>query len=168
MVDAGLMTAYRAIQKVMRMVPHATTPYMFSRAEGPSFQAGGAAGWIKAAAGRTGGAFNLFEVACPPHYATPLHLHYAEDVAVYILEGALTFFWGEEAREAGAGAYFYQPRGTPHGFRVKGAAPVRLLYLTIPAGLDRLALEQGWLFPTPEAMVEAAHYQIEILGPLPE
>ena len=92
---------------------------------------------VKATSEQTGGVFNLFEVSCPPDYATPLHIHYAEDVAVYVLEGALTFFWGSERKEAVAGSYFYQPRCTPHGFRVEGAIPARILYMTFPAGFDR-------------------------------
>jgi quercetin dioxygenase-like cupin family protein len=150
------------------MLPHQTKPYRLNSEEGQCLQALGASVRVKATSGRTGGAFNLFEVTCPPGYATPLHIHYAEDVAVYILEGALTFFWGDEKREAVVGSYFYQPRGTPHGFRVKGVAPARLLYLTIPAGLDRFAVEQELLFPSLESATEVARYQIEILGPLPE
>ena len=123
---------------------------------------------VKATSEQTGGAFNLFEVTCPPGYATPLHIHYAEDVAVYVLDGALTFFWGSEQRAALTGSYFYQPRGIPHGFRVEGRTPARLLYLTFPAGLDRFVIEQEQLASNAEPGTAAAHYQIEILGPLPE
>jgi quercetin dioxygenase-like cupin family protein len=112
--------------------------------------------------------FNLFEVSCPPAYATPLHIHYAEDVAVYVLEGALTFFWGGEKKEAVAGSYFFQPRGTPHGFRVEGATPARILYMAFPAGLDRFVIEQELPAPNSEPETDAARYKIEILGPLPE
>ena len=112
--------------------------------------------------------FNLFDVFCPPEYATPLHIHYAEDVAVYVLEGALTFFWGSEKKEAVAGSYFYQPRGTPHGVRVEGGTPARILYITFPAGLDRFVVEQEQLAAKAEPETTAARYQIEVLGPLPE
>src|SRR5512147_383962 len=114
-----------------------TKPYMLNNEEGQFLQALGASVSIKATSEQTGGVFNLFEVSCPPDYATPLHIHYAEDVAVYVLEGALTFFWGSEKKEAIAGFYFFQPRGTPHGFRVESAMPTRILYMTIPAGFDR-------------------------------
>ena len=117
---------------------------------------------------QTNGGFNLFEATCSPGYTTPLHIHYAEDVTVYVLEGALTFFWGGKKKAAGVGSYFYQPRGTPHGFRVEGNAPVRILYMTIPAGLDRLVMEEAQLTPNSDSMTAAAHHKIEILGPLPE
>jgi hypothetical protein len=37
--------------------------------------------------------FNLFEFTGPAGFATPLHIHYAEDVAVFVLEGSLTVYW---------------------------------------------------------------------------
>jgi quercetin dioxygenase-like cupin family protein len=122
---------------------------------------------VKATSQQTSGAFNLFDVACPPGFATPLHIHYTEDVAVYVLEGILTFFWGSEMKEAVAGSYFFQPRGTPHGFRVEGVVPARILYMTIPAGFDCFVLEQELLTRLSESEKVAARYKIEILGPLP-
>lgn len=145
-----------------------TKPYMLDNEEGQCLQSLGTLVSIKATTEQTGGVFNLFEVSCPPDYATPLHIHYTEDVAVYVLEGTLTFFLGREKKEAVAGSFFYQPRGTPHGFCVEGPAPARILYITIPAGFDRFVLEQK--LPTPESEPEedAARYKIEILGPLLE
>lgn len=143
-----------------------TKPYMLDNEEGQLLQALGASVSIKATSEQTGGVFNLFEVSCPPHYATPLLIHYSEDVAIYILESTLTFFWGGEKREAAAGSFFFQPRGTPHGFRVNGNMPARILYMTLPAGFDRFVLEHK--LPTPDPEADAARYKIEILGPLPE
>ena len=145
-----------------------TTPYALQRGEGQSLQSLGAWITVKATSEQTGGVFNVFEVSCPLDYSTPLHIHYAEDVAVCVLEGALTFFWGSERKEAVAGSYFYQPRCTPHGFRVEGATPARILYMTFPAGLDRFIVGPELLASCSEAMTTAARYKIEILGPLPE
>ena len=145
-----------------------TKPYALQRGEGQVVQLVNAQAFMKATTDQSGGAFNLFEVACQPGYATALHIHYAEDVAVYVLEGALTVFWGDEKRAAGVGSYSFQPRGTPHGFRVDGATPARILYLTIPAGLDRFVIEHELLTPSSESVTAAARFQIEILGPLPE
>jgi quercetin dioxygenase-like cupin family protein len=145
-----------------------TKPYVLQRGEGQSLQSLGAWVTVKATSEQTGGVFNLFEVSYPLDYSTPLHIHYVEDVAVYVLEGALTFFWGSERKEAVAGSYFYQPRCTPHGFRVEGATPARVLYMTFPAGLDRLIVGPELLASCSKAMTAAARYKIEILGPLPE
>lgn len=145
-----------------------TKPYMLSNEEGQFLQSLGALVSIKATSKQTGSVFNLFEVSCPPDYATPLHIHYTEDVAVYVLEGTLTCFWGSEKKEAVAGSFLYQPRGTPHGLCVEGPAPARILYITIPAGFDRFVIEDELLTPESERERAAARYKIEILGPLPE
>ena len=123
---------------------------------------------VKASSEQTGGAFNLFDAVYPPGFATPLHIHYAEDVAVFVLEGALTSFWGNDRCEARAGSFLFQPRGTPHGFRVEGDSPVRILYMTIPAGFDRFILEHQLTSQKTEIEEDAARYKIEILGPLPK
>ena len=145
-----------------------TKPYMLDNKEGQFLQALRASVAIKATSEQTGGVFNLFEASCPPDYSTPLLIHYTEDVAIYVLEGTLIFFWGSEKKEAVAGAFFYQPRGTPHGFRVVGGVPARILYMTIPAGFDRFVLEHKLPIPESEREADAARYKIEILGPLPE
>src|SRR5512146_300593 len=113
-----------------------TTPYVLLNEEGQFLQTLGAIVTIKATTEQTGGVFNLFEIACPPGFHTPLIIHYTEDVAIYVLDGTLVMFWGSEKREVSAGAFFYQPRGAPHGVRVKGDASTRILYMTVPAGGD--------------------------------
>ena len=143
-----------------------TKPYMLNTEQWKFLQSVGASVSIKATSEQTGGMFNLFEVSCPPDYTTSLHIHYAEDVVVYVLEGALTFFWGDEKKDAVAGSYFFQPCGTPHGFRVEGGTPARILYMTFPAGLDRFVIEQELLGPFSDCVMAAARYKIEILGDL--
>ena len=144
-----------------------TKPYALLCDEGQRLQSLGAMISVKATSKQTGGAFNLFDVACPSGFTTPLHIHYTEDVAIFVLEGSLIFFWGSEKKEAVAGSYFYQPRGTPHGFRVEGSRLARILYLTIPAGFDCFMFEEELLAQRAESEVVAARYKIEILGPLP-
>jgi quercetin dioxygenase-like cupin family protein len=122
---------------------------------------------IQASAEQTGGTFNLFDVLFPTGYETPLHIHYAEDVAIRVLKGALDIFWGAEKQQAIAGSFFFQPRGTPHGFRVTGKSPARILYITFPAGFDGFVLEHSKSLTGVEVMVSEAHYKIEVLGSLP-
>jgi quercetin dioxygenase-like cupin family protein len=123
---------------------------------------------VKANAEQSGGIFNLFEVTCPAGFATSLHIHYAEDVAVFVLEGSLLFYCGDEEKVGPVGSYFFQPRGTPHGFRVSAEAPARFLYLTTPAGFDHYLYEGICSANESESMIAAARHKIEILGPLPE
>ena len=145
-----------------------TKPYMLNHEEGQLLRALGASVSIKATSEQTDSVFNLFEVCCPPGFTTQLHIHYTEDVAIYVLEGTLTFFWGDEKKEAVAGSFFYQPRGAPHGLCVEGARPARILYMTVPAGFDRFILEQRLPDSKSELEMDAARYKVEILGPLPE
>ena len=143
-------------------------PYSLTKDEGKKIQSLGVLLVVKATTEQTGGAFNLFEVTCPPGYTTSLQIHYAEDVAAYVMQGVLTFFWGSDKKEAVMGSFFFQPRGIPHGFRVEGDTPARILYMTFPAGMDRFVIEQGQLALDSEAVTAAARHKIEILGPLPE
>lgn|SRR5512142_2548079 len=143
-------------------------PYMLDVDEGQRLEASGTRAIVKASTDETGGAFNLFEITAPVGFASPLHIHYAEDVAVYVLEGCLIIYWGDDRQEAPAGSYFFQPRGTPHGFRVVGDAPARILYLTVPAGFDGFVLAGGRSLDDYQSMTTAARHHIEVLGPLPE
>ncbi len=141
-------------------------PYVLECNEGQRLEAWGAGVIVKAGTEGTGGAFNLLEVMTPRGFATPLHIHYAEDVAVYVLEGSLTMHWGDQKKEATPGSYFFQPRGIPHGFRVTRDA--RVLYLTVPAGFDGFVSEASRYASDCEPMTTAARHKIEILGPLPD
>ncbi len=143
-------------------------PYVLECNEGQRLEAWGAQVIVKAGTLETGGAFNLLEVMGAGGFATPLHIHYAEDVAVYVLEGSLTIYWGDEKKEATAGSYFFQPRGIPHGFRVMGDSRARVLYLTVPAGFDGFVCAGGQSANDCDLMTTAARYKIEILGPLPD
>jgi quercetin dioxygenase-like cupin family protein len=117
---------------------------------------------------QTDGAFNLFDVVCPIGFETQLHIHYSEDVAIYILEGTLDIFWGDEKKQAEVGSFFFQPRGTPHGFRVAGSTDTRFLYITFPAGFDKFIFERSKPTSDSESTISEAHFNIEILGQLPE
>jgi len=123
---------------------------------------------VKATTIQTGGSFTLLEVAAAPGTSTPVHIHYAEDVAVFVVEGSLRVFFGDREIDAEAGSYAFFPRGTPHGFRVRTGAPARALYLTVPGGFDRFIQDRGLWTEASEGVAVAARYGIEILGPLPE
>ncbi len=75
-------------------------PYFLNNCEGTKLKLLGASVCIKAAGEQTGGSFNLFEIDCPGGFSTPMHIHYWEDVTVFVLQGELVFFWGDERRQA--------------------------------------------------------------------
>ena len=65
------------------------------------------------------------------------HVHAEEDDAFYILEGELTFTFGDEEAPAPPGTFVLVPPGVEHGFRNDGADSVRMLNIHAPAGFDR-------------------------------
>ena len=81
--------------------------------------------------------FQIIEIAAGRQLEQ--HTHDGEDDAFYILEGEMTFFFGDEDEEAVAppGTFVLAPPGVRHGFRNPGPGPVRMLNVHAPAGFDR-------------------------------
>ena len=65
------------------------------------------------------------------------HVHQDEDDAFYIIEGEMTFTFGDEEVPAPPGTFVLVPPGIEHGFRNDGAEPVRMFNIHAPAGFDR-------------------------------
>jgi quercetin dioxygenase-like cupin family protein len=137
--------------------------------------------WIKATGEQTGGTLGLIDQVVPPGAGSPWHLHHNEDESFYVIEGEVLFIIGEEQQRitAGPGTFVFGPRNIPHGFRNDSSAPARMLLQVTPAGFEQFALtlsqsapESGFGPAGPpdmeRLMAEAAKYNIEILGPLPE
>ena len=141
-------------------------PYMLNGSE-QRFKSLGALVSIQASAEQTGGAFNLFDVLLPVGYETPLHIHYAEDVTIHVLEGTLDVFWGDERKRAEVDSIFFQPRGLPHGFRVISTTPARISYLTFPAGFDTFVIKFSKPVTELQATSLEAQHKLEVLGLLP-
>jgi mannose-6-phosphate isomerase-like protein (cupin superfamily) len=79
--------------------------------------------------------FSIIEIAAGR--VLEAHVHDAEDDAFYILEGEMTFSFGEEEEaEAGPGTFVLVPPGVEHAFRNDGDGPVRMLNIHAPAGFD--------------------------------
>ena len=65
------------------------------------------------------------------------HVHADEDDAFYILEGEMTFVFGDDTAVAGPGTFVLVPPGVEHGFRNDGSGAVRMLNIHAPAGFAR-------------------------------
>ena len=68
----------------------------------------------------------------PPRFIAPLHVHYGDDEAWYVLEGSLCVRVGDEDVTAHAGAGVLVERGTPHTYWNPGPGPVRYLLCMTP------------------------------------
>lgn len=149
-------------------------PYMNTREDSP-FRFLGIPTAMRSTGETTRGAFGLMEHwSMPPGFASPYHTHHMEDEAFYVLEGQVAFVCDGKWLTAGAGAFVFGPREIPHGFKVAGDAPARMLLLCSPAGFENFVLDLSTPFSdlTPPDMAKlmavAAKYKIDVHGPLPE
>ena len=66
-------------------------------------------------------------------WIAPLHVHYADDEAWYVLEGVLRFRIGEDVFEAGPRSAVLAPKGTPHAYgNARRREPARYLIVMTP------------------------------------
>lgn len=92
---------------------------------------------------QTGGRFALTEATVEAGYASPYHLHHDDDEAIYVLDGVIDLYLGDEVHEGRAGAWFFMPRGIPHGYVVREQGPARMLILMDPAGFEQFFHQHG-------------------------
>jgi mannose-6-phosphate isomerase-like protein (cupin superfamily) len=79
--------------------------------------------------------FGIIEIA--PGREVEAHVHPDEDDAFYIVEGEMTFIFGDERVAAPPGTFVLAPPGIEHGFRNEQTSPVRMFNIHAPAGFDR-------------------------------
>jgi mannose-6-phosphate isomerase-like protein (cupin superfamily) len=85
--------------------------------------------------------FGIIEIV--PGRELEAHVHAGEDDAFYVVEGEMTFIFGDEEVVAGPGTFVLAPPGVEHGFRNDCGRPVRMLNIHAPAGFDRrIGLEE--------------------------
>jgi quercetin dioxygenase-like cupin family protein len=90
---------------------------------------------LKLAGDQSGGDWAVIEWRVPAGGEPPIHTHTREDETLYVVEGALTAYVGDETIEVEAGSYAALPKNVPHGFTVRGEE-VRLVVTVEPAGVE--------------------------------
>lgn len=130
--------------------------------------------WIKADRGSTDGHFSLIEQVIPPGFESPWHVHRSEDESFYVIEGQVRVILEGGSRLLQAGDCAFGARGVPHGFRIEGDTPARLLLMTTGSDFADFITETSVPGDAPPAapdmalLVSAAErHNIAILGPLP-
>ena len=157
------------------MITQASRPYLKSNRD-VDFQFFGSPTVLHATGETTDGRFCLMEhLTMPPGLTSPYHIHHNEDEAFYVLEGHMRFVCGGNWLSAGPGTWVYGPRQIPHGFKVVGSQPARMLLMCAPAGFERFVgelcvpLDAAPTTPDLAKLMEAAAtFNIDILGPLPD
>jgi len=90
----------------------------------------------------------------------PIHTHTREDETVYVLEGTITAFVGDERIDVEAGSYAALPKNVPHGLTVRGEE-ARLLVTLAPAGAEY------FFVPRDEADADPSRFGLVLHEPAP-
>ena len=98
---------------------------------------GGSSAELKLAGEQSGGDWAVVEWRVRAGDEPPIHTHTREDETLYVLEGAITAYVGDETIEVEAGSYAALPKNVPHGLTVRGEE-ARLLVTLEPAGAEYL------------------------------
>jgi mannose-6-phosphate isomerase-like protein (cupin superfamily) len=139
------------------------TPKFVQTGDGAAFEVLGATMLYKATAEDTGGGFSFAVETTPPGGGQPLHVHSHEDEAMYILEGEFEIQCGDDVHHATAGSFVFLPRGVPNRYQNTGETAGKFVYVTSPAGSEKL-VEEASKAESPEGAFEIAQkYGIKFL-----
>jgi quercetin dioxygenase-like cupin family protein len=120
---------------------------------------------IRASSAQTKGAYSMLEVVADPRNGVPMHLHGNEEEHFIILEGKALVANGDVRREIAAGSSITIGRGVPHAWcNISEDAPLRMLVLFTPGGLEALFGENAGLEPA-DKIALAARFGTRITGP---
>jgi quercetin dioxygenase-like cupin family protein len=96
---------------------------------------GGSSAELKLAGEQAGGDWAVVEWRVRAGDEPPIHTHTREDETLYVLEGSITAFVGDQRVDVEAGSYAALPKDVPHGLTVHGEE-ARLLVTLEPAGAE--------------------------------
>ncbi len=127
----------------------------------------------------TDGTLSVVEQVIPAGFASPWHVHHDEDESFLVLEGEMEITVSDEKLILGEGAFGRGPRGVPHGFRITGNKPARVVMMTSGPRFAEFVRDVGQPWsdtppppPGPEAMpmllALAEKHGLTIFGPMAE
>jgi quercetin dioxygenase-like cupin family protein len=92
---------------------------------------------LKLEGDQAGGDWSVLEWHLRAGDEPPIHTHTREDETLYVLEGAITAYVGDQRIDVEAGSYAALPKDVPHGLSVR-SDEVRLVVTLEPAGAEYL------------------------------
>ena len=95
----------------------------------------GSSAELKLAGEQSGGDWAVVEWRVRAGDEPPMHTHTREDETVYVLDGTITAYVGDEKIEVEPGSYAALPKNVPHTLMVHGTE-ARLLITLEPAGAE--------------------------------
>jgi quercetin dioxygenase-like cupin family protein len=98
-------------------IPHVAGGHALGPGEGEALWFNRGLGPLKATTEQTEGRFAVLEVLAPRGFASPIHIHRAEDEFFVVLSGEVRVKHGDEVIDAVAGSLVYGPRGVAHPAR---------------------------------------------------
>lgn len=133
--------------------------------------------YVRAAGENTDGTLSMVDQLIPAGFESPWHLHRDEDESFFVIDGHVSVFAAGKSIRLGPGGFAFGPRGIPHGFRVEGDKPARLVLISSGPGFAEFVREVSVaatspVLPTPQEpdvpalIAAAARRNIDILGPL--
>ncbi|MGY1642674.1 cupin domain-containing protein [Geodermatophilus sp. SYSU D00703] len=149
-----------------------SSPQFVPPGTGAQVTAFGSTYTMKTDGSATAGAYSLVEEEFWGE-TTPLHRHTNAEEAFYVLSGEMAAWIGDGETLARPGTFLVVPRGVAHALRRVSDAPVRMLTVVSPPGLQgffdtvaRVGEEQ--LLADPQRLLQlATEYGSEILGDHP-
>ena len=127
----------------------------------PAYYVGGDIYTVIANSEETGGAFEFLDFYVPPRDVIPQHTHAHEAEAKYILEGEVSFYFGDGTLTAPPGTFVYYPQGRPMGF-LATEDPARLAVTVVPGApfyeLAGVPVDE----PPPQADLAALQQQVDL------
>ena len=93
----------------------------------------GSSAELKIEGEQSGGEWAVVEWEVHAGDEPPIHTHTREDETLYVLEGSITAFVGDQRIDVEAGSYAPLPQNLPHGLTVKDDS-ARILIILEPAG----------------------------------
>jgi quercetin dioxygenase-like cupin family protein len=120
----------------------------------------GSSAELKLVGEQSGGDWAVVEWRVRAGDEPPIHTHTREDETVYVLDGAITAFVGDQRIDVDAGSYAALPKDVPHGLSVRGNE-ARLLITLEPAGAEY------FLVPRDENDADPNRFGLILHGPVP-
>jgi quercetin dioxygenase-like cupin family protein len=117
----------------------------------------GSSAELKLAGEESGGDWAVVEWRVLAGEEPPIHIHTREDETLYVLDGAITAFVGDQRIEVEAGSYAALPKDVPHCLIVRGEE-ARLLVTLAPAGAEY------FLVPRDENDADPARFGLILQG----
>ena len=138
-----------------------TEPVLSRRGAGRTVTyGGGSSAELKLAGEQSGGDWAVVELRVRAGDEPPVHTHTREDETLYVVEGAITAYVGDEKIDVEAGSYAALPKNVPHGLTVRGEE-ARLLITLEPAGAEY------FFVPRDDSDADPARFGLIILDAAP-